>query len=238
MSTRQQRGLELAATARITRKGRAWEVPSQTLNGRYTVTWEGGEFRCSCPDHELRGVKCKHAFAVEFVMKRETAPDGTVTETRAVRVTYSQDWRAYNAAQTTEKGAFCSLLRELVAGVPQPERKRGRPSLPVSDMLFSAAFKVYSTVSARRFMCDLRAAASNGLISRTPHYNSIFNSIESADMTDTLHQLIVRSALPLKALETDFAVDSTGFGTGRFYRHYSAKYGRTGSDEGLNSLVS
>jgi transposase len=32
--------------------------------------------------------------------------------------------------------------------------------------------------------------------------------------------------MPLKALETDFAVDSTGFGTQNFYRHFSAKYGR------------
>ena len=40
------------------------------------------------------------------------------------------------------------------------------------------------------------------------------------------YELITRSALPLTALETDFAVDSTGFGTQWFYRHYSAKYGR------------
>ena len=122
---RQQRGLELAATARITRKGRGWEVPSQTLNGRYTVTRNSEGYRCSCPDHELRGVKCKHAFAVEFVIQRETAPDGTVTETRAVRVTYAQDWRAYNTAQTTEKESFCRLLRDLVATESEPRRGVG-----------------------------------------------------------------------------------------------------------------
>lgn len=222
---RQQRGLELAATARITRKGEGWEVPSQTLNGRYIVTRGNDGYRCSCPDYELRGVKCKHAFAVEFVMKRETAPDGTVTETRAVRVTYPQDWRAYNAAQTTEKDSFCALLRDLVADIPEPDRKRGRPSLPVADMLFSAAFKVYSTVSARRFMTDLRSATTDGLIARLPHYNSIFNVLERETLEPILHELITRSAFPLKALETNFAVDSTGFGTQSFYRHYSAKYG-------------
>ncbi len=45
-------------------------------------------------------------------------------------------------------------------------------------------------------------------------------------MTPIIKGLITRSALPLRALETDFAVDSTGFGTQNFYRHYSAKYGR------------
>src|SRR5215208_7435684 len=155
---RRQRGLEIAATANIVRKGNAWSVPSQSLNGRYTVLKAGDELRCSCPDYELRGQTCKHGFAVEFVIRRETAPDGTVTETRAARVTYSQNWPAYNRAQTGEKAQFCTLLRDLVADVHTPEQKRGRPALPLSDMIFAATYKVYSTVSGRRFMSDLRTA--------------------------------------------------------------------------------
>ena len=225
MNFRQQRGLAIAATMRITRKGNAWVVPSQTLVGKYTVRRDGDGFNCTCPDFELRGGKCKHGFAVEFYLRREVAEDGSVTETRAVRLTYGQDWRAYNAAQTSEKASFCSLLRDLVADVPEPEQKRGRPRLPAADMLFSAAFKVYSTVSARRFMTDLRAAAAEGLIARAPHYNSIFNFLDDEHLTGEIQRLITRSALPLRALETGFAVDSTGFGTQCFYRHYSAKYG-------------
>jgi hypothetical protein len=175
---RRQRGLEIAATARIERKGKAWSVPSQTMNGRYTVIKAGDELRCSCPDYELRGQTCKHGFAVEFVMRRETAPDGTVTETRAARVTYSQNWSAYNAAQTCEKDMFCALLKDLVSGVQTPEQKRGRPSLPLSDMLFAAAYKVYSTVSARRFMTDLREAAVKGDIECVPHFNSVLGVLE------------------------------------------------------------
>lgn len=63
------------------------------------------------------------------------------------------------------------------------------------------------------------------MIDRTPHYNSIFNVLDRETLTPVLQELITRSALPLKALETEFAVDSTGFGTQSFYRHYSAKYG-------------
>jgi transposase len=148
-----------------------------------------------------------------------------VTETKAARVTYAQNWPAYNAAQTCEKDMFCALLKDLVASVPTPEQKRGRPSLPLSDMLFAAAYKVYSTVSARRFMTDLRAAAVKGDIDRVPHYNSIFNVLDREALTPILCDLITRSALPLKGLETQFAVDSTGFGTQCFYRHYNAKYG-------------
>jgi transposase len=93
-------------------------------------------------------------------------------------------------------------------------------------MIFAAAFKVYSTVSGRRFMTDLRAATEMGFIDRTPHYNSIFNVLDRESLTPILQELITRAALPLKALETDFAVDSTGFGLQSFYRHFSAKYGR------------
>jgi transposase len=227
---RQQRGLQLAATQKIDRRGlNTFRVPSQTNSTvRYTVVQETADnFICSCPDYELTGRTCKHGYAVEFYLRRETTPDGTVVETRAARVTYAQQWPAYNKAQTTEKSQFCTLLRDLVADVPSPEYKRGRPSLPLSDMIFSAAFKVYSTVSGRRFMTDLQSAVDAGLISALPHYNSIFNILDRESLTPILQELITRSALPLKAVETDFAVDSTGFGTQSFYRHFSAKYGRT-----------
>jgi transposase len=223
---RQQRGLAIAATARIERKGRTFSVPSQSMAKRYTVIHGRDGFACTCPDFELTGQTCKHGFAVQYLLKRETAPDGTVTETRAVRVTYSQNWPAYNAAQVSEKDTFCALLKDLVANVPEPEQQRGRPRLPIADRLFCATFKVYSTVSGRRFMTDMRAAANAGMVSRAPHYNLIFNVIEDASLTDTLKALVMQSALPLKALETDFAVDSTGFGINRFYRHVTAKYGK------------
>jgi hypothetical protein len=222
---RQLRGLELAATKVIKKFGTGWMVPSQTTRRNYRVTRGTAGLRCTCPDYELRGETCKHGYAVEFFQKRETAPDGTVTETRAMRVTYSQDWSAYNAAQVNEKEQFCQLLRDLVAGVPQPEQKRGRPSLPVADKVFAAAFKIYSTVSGRRFMTDMRQAAADGYVSRVPHYNSIFNAIDDETLTPVLQDLIVKSSLPLQAVETTFAVDSTGFSTSQFYRHFTAKWG-------------
>lgn len=226
LTPRQQRGLMLAATAKITGRGWKFEVPSQSnANQSYTVAHIAGTYHCTCPDFELTGQPCKHAYAVQYTLKLERRDDGTVTETRSVRITYPQPWAAYNKAQTTEKEAFCKLLRDLVSDVPSPEQKRGRPALPLSDMLFAAAYKVYSTVSGRRFMSDLRDATSKGYIARTPHYNSIFNVLDREDLTPLLKNLITKSALPLKALETEFAVDSTGFGTMNFYRHFSAKYG-------------
>jgi Transposase DDE domain len=78
-------------------------------------------------------------------------------------------------------------------------------------MIFAAAFKVYSTSSARRFMTDLREAHSKGLISCTPHYNSLFRCLESESVTPIIRELVTRAATPLRTVETDFAIDSTDF---------------------------
>ncbi len=101
----------------------------------------------------------------------------------------------------------------------------GRPRLSLRDMVFSAVFKVYSTVSTRRFMCDLSDACSRGYISTVPHFNSILNYLDTGSLTPILHDLIHTSSFPLKAIEVDFAVDSSGFSTSRYVRWYNARYG-------------
>ncbi len=237
---RQQRGLEIAAIARIEKRDGLYIVPSQTSPRptRYKVDMSGENPACDCPDHVLRACKCKHIYAVEYTIRREQSvtvdPDGTVTETESVTVTktrktYPQDWPAYNAAQTNEKREFQRLLHDLCATIPQPPPepgRKGRPPIPLSDAIFSAAFKVYSTVSARRFTCDLADAHGKGLIDKVPHFNSVLNCFEDPDTFPVLVDLIQRSALPLQSIESDFAVDSTGFAFCRFVRWYDIKYNR------------
>ena len=98
------------------------------------------------------------------------------------------------------------------------------------DAVFAVCFKVYSTLSARRFMSDLRDAHGKGHIGCVPHFNSIFNHLDSEHMTAVLRELIVKSSLPLTAIESDFAADSTGFTASRFYRWYDHKYGPCGGE--------
>jgi transposase len=232
MNLREQRGMELAATRTIRKRDGWWLVPSQTGSGIYRVQLAPKFATCECPDFGTRGGTCKHIFAATFVMRREQNADGSTTVTQTAtftttkRTTYPQDWAAYNAAQTNEKDKFQALLRDLCRGVAEPQvQKLGRPRLPISDAIFSATFKVYSTVSARRFMSDLREAQARGFITKTPHFNSIFNYLENASMTPILQALITQSSLPLTGVETDFAADSSGFCTSRFTRWYDHKYG-------------
>ena len=165
---REQRGLVIAAKAKLQRAqdGR-WFVPSQSGNhdhrhgGYYTVNLDSANPKCTCPDFTARQRRCKHIYAVEIVVQREYTDDGetqTFTETVTVKKTYKQEWPAYNAAQVNEKSEFQKLLHELCKGIGEPSQKIGRPRLPFEDMIFAAAFKVYSTVSGRRFMSDLRDA--------------------------------------------------------------------------------
>lgn len=236
MEQRQQRGMELAATRSIRKQGGFWVVPSQAGPGKYRVFLSDDFANCECPDYKKRHARCKHIYAATYVMLRTKNADGSTTVTEALthtqtvvmeRKTYPQNWRAYNAAQTEEKERFQTLLFDLCSGIREPQFvRRGRPTLPLSDVVFATAFKVYSTVSGRRFMTDLKDAHAKGFISRLPHYNSIFNYLENPALGDLLRELIVQSSLPLKAVETDFAVDSTGFSTSRFVRWFDHKYGK------------
>jgi transposase len=233
MLDRDGRAMLLAATVKITQNANGWRVPSQSGRGHapYTVQIDGDAPHCTCPDHELRGCVCKHILAVKIVRQRELFDDGSerVTEsltlTKTVCKSYPQNWKAYNAAQTTEKAKFQSLLHDLCKGIEEPPQTMGRPRIPLRDAIFSAAFKVYSTFSGRRFMTDLRAARDAGYVERMPAYNSISVCLESEAVTPILHQLIVESSRPLKAVEVDFAVDASGFTSSRFTRWYDHRYG-------------
>jgi transposase len=95
-------------------------------------------------------------------------------------------------------------------------------------VIFAAALKIYSMMSTRRFCTDLREAKEKGYLSKAPSYNSVLDYFGYEALTPYLKQLIEISSLPLKGIEEDFAVDSSGFGTGQFTRWFNAKYTKDG----------
>src|SRR2546423_4658097 len=68
MDLRQQKGLEIAALSKITRKGDFYFVPSQSGHGQYKVRL--GPDECACPDYQSNKAKCKHIWAVEYMLQR------------------------------------------------------------------------------------------------------------------------------------------------------------------------
>ena len=224
------RGQEIALRFNLKQENNYWLVPSQSGRGKYKVDLH--QQTCTCPDYEVRRNKCKHIIAAEIAFEQDflNAIDcKPIIETpveipKVKRPTYPQQWREYNLAQTNEKRQFQYLLHELCQGVGSPSFDNGRPPLALEDMLFACAFKVYSLFSGRRFMSDLKEAHTKGYILKLPCYNSIFNYFDSEVLTDYLQMLIEESALPLRAVEKDFALDSSGISTNRFVQWIHAKY--------------
>ena len=174
MDARQQRGLQIAAVCRITEKNGFWNVPSQTGNGSYQVCLNPAPFvpQCTCPDHEATGKPCKHVFAVEYVVQRESNGDGTETITETLTVTservvaecptYKQDWPATTRPNPGEGPIPGSLARASARASRNRLRSKGRPRASLRDMVFATVFKVFGTVSGRRFQCDMNDACAEG----------------------------------------------------------------------------
>lgn len=226
-SSRQVRGAALAkGKSKAFRHiaGDTFFVPSQTNAGSgYVVDVTSG--KCSCPDHEETGVICKHQWAVRFFRHELELPDGSTVVTESVRLTYTQDWPAYNRAQVEEKDRAQILLKSLCDGIEAPARKPGRPPLSLRDAVFGTAMKVYGGMSSRRASSDLRGCASVGHVENAPAYNTVCKYMEKPELLPLLRRLVDESARPLAAVERNFAVDGTGFATQTYVRWFDYKHG-------------
>ena len=137
----------------------------------------------------MRGTKCKHQWAVEYFIKESVDKEGNKVVEKVVRVTYSQNWKAYNESQTQEITLFDQLLRALVENVEEPkgEKRRGRPSLSLSDELFCAIQKGYSQLSQRRAHTLYRNAEEREQVARVPHFNAVGKLLNREEVTPILH---------------------------------------------------
>ncbi len=93
-----------------------------------------------------------------------------------------------------------------------------------SEAVFAAVSKVFSTVASRRFLPDLRECVRRGYISRTIKHASIANYLARQEMTELLVALIKISATPLREIETNFALDSSGFTGSALTSWYDRQY--------------
>jgi hypothetical protein len=235
MDARESRGLAIAAMCRLKRnQDGTWLVPSQTNKKEIAYTVNLETKACTCPDCVEGGFVCKHFYAVSIVHKREVMPDGSMIETKMMlfeeRKTYKQDWPRYNLAQRTEKHRVQILLHDLCRNLPDRDRdprKSGPKPHLVRDAVFSMAHKVYCGLSSRRFSCDLLDAHEKGYITKPIPGAKVTAFFEDAYFTPILKELIGYSARPLRAVETKFAIDSSGFGSSRYERWYDQKYGIT-----------
>lgn len=138
--------------------------------------------------------------------------------------TYKQDWKNYTRAQCEEVNLFDQLLSDLVQSIEEPEQTFGRPRLSLQESVFCAIQKVYSQLSSRRAHSLYKNATEREQIDKAPNYNAINKLLNRAEITPILHTLIGITAKPLSTVETNFAVDSTGFRTRCFGQYAEQKY--------------
>lgn len=212
--------MEIAKTKTIKPTKDGWLVKSQSSDNCYKVD---EQFVCNCPDAEKRGVTCKHAYAVRYYLQVERdTPEGIQTE--KVRITYKQAWKAYTEAQCSEIKLFDKLLKDLVESVEEPEQKIGRPRVPLKEQVFCAIQKVYSQLSSRRARSLFVNAEEKEQIEKAPCYNIVNVVLNRKDITPILYELLTISASPLKDVDIDFAIDSSGFRTSSFNSYATEKY--------------
>ena len=217
LQIRKTKDLEIVKTDKIKQQGNKWAVPSQSINKYYEVILKLDKSVCNCPDYAERQIKCKHIFAVEItVSKSLDRRDGCVTVTQTKRLTYSQEWSAYNKAQTSELKLFDELLKDLVEQIDEPAYTFGRPKLSLQEQVFCSVIKVYSQLSSKRASTLYKYAVDRGFIQHKPHFNAVSKLLNREEITPVLKELLYITTMPLKNFESKFAIDSSGFRTTSF----------------------
>lgn len=94
---------------------------------------------------DLREIRVKSSFPAVGCCKECSTPAGwsntilSAPFTETVTKTYPQNWAAYNEAQRSEYRVFMELLADLRGWIADPDQGIGRPSKPLSDMVYAYA---------------------------------------------------------------------------------------------------
>ena len=157
---------------------------------------------------------------------KEKPKEETVKENKEkVKRTYPQEWTAYNNAQQKEKVLLMNILDELLDYIPFPERMGvGRKPISIRDKIFYLVLQSYNIKSSRRCISDLEIAKKLGYIGKTPHFNTLLKCMKDKDLATYFKHIISMCGLPLQQIETDFAVDSSGFSTSQFGRWLDVRF--------------
>lgn len=147
------------------------------------------------------------------------------------------NWHKYNLAKTQEKRLFYELLNELCKLIPEPIHENGRPPIPVKDMIFMSALKIYSNYSSRKIHHDLKEAEMSGYIKKAPHFNRLSDFFNCDATYEMLQKLLMVTAIPLKELEDDFSIDASGFGSYQYERWKRYRFSKDFNSRGSRNYL-
>ena len=119
---------------------------------------------------------------------------------------------AATRAMPTRVPQLAAQLSRLALPLVSAPRRGGQP-LPLSDQLFSIMMKAYNNCSYEELVGQLNLYKDAGYARHVPSRNSLINYQHSSAVNAALKDLLARSALPVRDIETVLAIDGTGFGT-------------------------
>lgn len=96
--------------------------------------------------------------------------------------------------------------------------RKGRPFNDFKEMIFCCIMRSYQGKSSRRSVSFLDYALAKQYIIKKPHFNTFLNYYKDKAITSILKYLIEKSGNPLRKVEVDFTIDSSGFSTSLFGR--------------------
>lgn len=151
---------------------------------------------------------------------------------------YQQNGPAYNEAQMNEKVYVLEFLDELLDYMPFPEIKikPGRKPFTWKEKLTHVILQAYNTKSSRRSIGDLKIAQKLNYLPKAPHFNSLLKTLNDPETTKWLQHLINISGLPLKHLEQDLAIDSSGIGSNTYMRWFDIRIGRNNERKSFKKI--
>lgn len=242
---RKERGLALAQAKRHSIKrlvGTKFFVPSASSSGGgYVVDTDPKVESCSCLDWARSGGhdhahRCKHLWAVIHVLR---LPDGSellmeeksdTPKKKDPRNWKARNWKATNACRTLIPRLAPKLLAQLFdgAGLPVPRSgERGRPAVPLRDILLIAALRELGQMTAGEAVVAIEDYCDLGIVNVTkvPRPNTLLDRFAKPELMPHLHRILAASALPLLPFESGFAADGTGFGSSVHDHYFTQKHG-------------
>jgi hypothetical protein len=224
----------LHAGSRVAESSKPGEyvVASQSGKGLYRVRNPGplsGPEDCTCPDFAERRAPCKHVYLVRHWLSTQVVdPSTPVTTPRPCPpAPRKRNWALYDQSQTEEYRLFRTLLRDLSIGFTELVKDptlAGRKPIPLREQAFYAVQRSYLGFSLRRSQDFRKQAVMQGLLSDAHFWALPSRFLCREDVTDGLHNMLARSAIPLIGLEDRCAIDSTGVRSTRFNYYRKEKY--------------
>lgn len=144
----------------------------------------------------------------------ENKPKRKLKKPKVKKSEDSIDWSKYRQALENEYTHFKHYLAGLIELYDYQEDdtpRRGAPSVPMNDILFSIIMKAYVGKSTRNLHGYLTEYKDLGFISRVPSTSKIDAILNDEIITPILKDLLILSAAPLAPYDRRLAVDSSGF---------------------------